>query len=79
VQLYLAGQNVSEGGECIVEGLVVNALVQVLDEDVADARLADGRIPLRPHDAAWPAFDCIKVHRVQSTLSCKTHHPKSLL
>ena len=32
--------------------LVVNALVQVLDEDVALARLAKSGVTLRPHDAA---------------------------
>ena len=32
------GENISEGGESVVHGLVINALVQVLDEDVSDAR-----------------------------------------
>lgn len=37
---YLAGQDVSEGRECVIKGLVVDGLVQVLDEDVAHTTLA---------------------------------------
>ncbi len=48
----LARQNVSEGGKRIVQGLVVDSLVQVLDEDIALAGLAEGGVTLRPHDAA---------------------------
>ena len=32
--------------------LIINGLVQVLDEDVALAGLAQGRVPLGPHNAA---------------------------
>ena len=35
IHCHLAGQDVAEGAEGIVQCLVVNALVQVLDEDVA--------------------------------------------
>lgn len=48
----LARKNVAEGGEGVVEGLVVDGLVQVLDENVALARLAESRVTLGPHDAA---------------------------
>ncbi len=48
----LAGQNVAEGSERVVESLVVNELVQVLDEDIALSGLAEGRVTLGPHDAA---------------------------
>ena len=40
----LAGQNVSEGGECIVHRLVVNRLIQVLDEHVADTGPEQGKM-----------------------------------
>lgn len=32
--------------------LVVNQFIQVLDENVALSSLAEGGVPLRPHDAA---------------------------
>lgn len=48
----LAGENVSEGSKRVVESLVVDGVVQVLDEDVALAGLAEGGVALRPHDAA---------------------------
>jgi len=69
--LYLARENVSEGRERVIESLIINALVQVFDEDISDTRLADGRVSLGPHDTTWPTLDCIKVHRIQSTFSCK--------
>lgn len=37
---YLAGKNVSKGRECVIESLVVNRLIQVLDEDVANTTLS---------------------------------------
>ena len=48
----LAREDVAESGERVVEGLVVDSLVQVLDEDVALAGLAEGGVTLGPHDAA---------------------------
>eukprot|EP00054_Salpingoeca_dolichothecata_P013759 m.76961 g.76961 ORF g.76961 m.76961 type:complete len:670 (-) comp20641_c0_seq1:217-2226(-) len=65
----LAGQNVAKGAEDIVQGLVVNALVQVFDEDVTDTRLAHGGIALGPHDAARTTLDGIVVQRVETALS----------
>ena len=38
---YLTRQDVSEGGESIVQSLVVNTLVQVLDEDIANTRFSE--------------------------------------
>ena len=67
--LYLARQNVAKRRERIIQSLVINALVQVLDENVADTRLADGRVALGPHDATWTTLYGIEVHRVQSTFS----------
>ena len=46
-----AGKNVSERRESVVERLVVNASIEVLDEDVALARSSEGRITLAPHDS----------------------------
>ena len=48
----LAREDVAESGESVVEGLVVDSLVQVLDEDVALTGLAEGGVTLGPHDAA---------------------------
>lgn len=67
--IYLAGEDVSECGECIVQGLVINRLVQVLDEDVAHSTLPQWGVTLRPHDAKRPTLDHVKVHRVQGSLS----------
>ena len=33
---YLARQNFSKGSECIAKSLIVDAFVQVLDENVSD-------------------------------------------
>lgn len=63
----LAAQNVTESRECIVECLVVDRLVQILDEDVANARLAERWIALGPHDANGTAFDQVKVHGVENS------------
>lgn len=65
---YLAGKNVSKCRECVIEGLVINGLVQVLDEDVSHSTLPQGGITLRPHDAEGSAFDHIEVHGVQGSL-----------
>lgn len=37
---YLAGKNVSKSREGVIESLVVNGLIQVLDEDVANTTLS---------------------------------------
>lgn len=68
---YLARKNVSKGGEGVVESLVVNGLIKVLDEDVPNSALPQGRVTLRPHDAERPAFDHVKVHGVQGSLGYK--------
>jgi len=64
----LAGEDVAEGGEGVVEGLVVDALVQVLDEDVAHAGLAERRVALRPHDAHGLLAQVVEVHGVEGAL-----------
>jgi len=69
----LAREDVAEGTESIVEHLVIDALVEVLDEDVALARLANGRITVGPHDADWTALDHGVVHGVEGTLSVHHH------
>ena len=65
---HLAGEDVPEGGEGIVHGLVVDTLVQILDEDVADSRSSQRRITLTPHDPDGAALQNVKVHGVESTL-----------
>lgn len=66
---YLAGQDVSKGRECVIESLVINRLVQILDKDVANAALSEGRVTLRPHDTKRSALNHVEVHRVQGSLS----------
>ena len=66
--LHLARQNVAEEAERVVQRLVIDRLVEVLDEDVADARLAQRRVALAPHDAARLALDERVVHRVERAL-----------
>ena len=66
---HLAAEDVAEGRERVVHGLVVNRLVQVLDEDVANARPPQRRVALRPHDADRSAPQNVEVHRIQRSLS----------
>lgn len=63
----LAREDVSEQGEGIVDGLVVNDPVQVLDEDVAVSGTTSCRVTLRPHDAHRASVKDFEVHRVKST------------
>jgi len=63
------GEDVTEGRKGIVHSLVVNGLVQVLDEDVADSRSPEGGVTLAPHNPDWAAFQDIEIHRVKSSLS----------
>ena len=51
-----------------MEGLVVNGLVQVLDEDVAHAGLAEGRVAVAPHDS----------HRLASAIGTVTFRKRTL-
>ena len=65
----LAAENVAKGGEGVVKSLVVDGSVEVLDEDVALAGLAQSRVTLRPHDAARLALDEGVVQLLESTLA----------
>lgn len=65
---YLAGEDVSKGREGVIQGLVVNGLVEVLDKHVAHSRLPEGGVSLGPHDSDWLAFHHVKVHGVQGSL-----------
>ena len=67
----LAGQDVSEGGEGVVHGLVVDGLVQVFDKDVADTRPTEGGVTLRPHDTNGAPLEDVEVHGIKCSLSCK--------
>ena len=64
----LAGEDVAEGRESVVQRLVVDGLVQVLDEHVAHSGLPEGGVSLGPHDSDWFAFDHVEVHGVQGSL-----------
>ena len=69
VDADLAGEDVSERGEGVVKSLVVDVLVEVLDEDVAGAVLAEGGVALRPHDAAGASLDLRVVELLESALA----------
>ena len=64
----LAGENIPEGRESIVHGFVVDTLVQVLDENVANSRSPQGGITLAPHDSDRATFQHIEIHGVEGTL-----------
>lgn len=72
LRLYLAGQDVPESWEGVVQGLVVNGLVQIFDEDISHSWLAEGRVSLWPHDPDGLALHHIEVHRVQSSFGYNT-------
>lgn len=65
---YLAGEDVAESRESVVQRFVVDGLVEVLDEHVAYSGLPEGRVSLGPHDTDRFAFDHVKVHGVQGSL-----------
>eukprot|EP00754_Rhynchopus_humris_P012294 Rhum_TRINITY_DN14281_c3_g1::Rhum_TRINITY_DN14281_c3_g1_i1::g.76840::m.76840 len=68
VRRHLARQDRSEGGEDLVQRLVVHRLSKVLDKDVADTRLPQGGVTLAPHDPARLVKDLAEVESVQGTL-----------
>lgn len=65
---YLAGEDVAESRESVVQRFVVDGLVKVLDEHVAHSGLPEGGVSLGPHDSDRFPFDHIKVHGVQGSL-----------
>ena len=70
----LAAQYVSEGGKGVVHGFVINTLVKILDEDIANAGATERGVSLGPHDADGAALQHVKVHGIQGSLSCKCIH-----
>mmetsp|Transcript_23249 Transcript_23249/g.32848 ORF Transcript_23249/g.32848 Transcript_23249/m.32848 type:complete len:336 (-) Transcript_23249:11-1018(-) len=69
VNTHLAGKNVAKHRESVVQTLVVNGFCQIFHKDVALARSAQGRVSVRPHDAAGAVADVLEIHGVQSTFS----------
>lgn len=67
----LTAENVTEGREGVVHGLVVDVLIEVLYEDVAHARSAEGRVALGPHYADGTALYGVEVHGVEGSFGCK--------
>ena len=67
---HLATENVPECAERVVERLIVDALVEILYENVSDARSTKRRIALGPHDAHGNAFDRFVVERVERAFGC---------
>ena len=62
IHTHLAGQNVPEGTKDVIQSFVVNRLVEILDENVANTRATEGGVTLRPHDTTWSPLDEIVVH-----------------
>lgn len=65
---YLAGEDVAKRRESVVQRFVVDGLVEVLDEHVANSGLPEGGVSLGPHDPDRLPFDHVKVHGVQGSL-----------
>lgn len=65
----LAAENVAKGSKGVVESLVINSNVQVLDEHIALAGLAQSGVTLGPHDTARAALDEGVVELLQSLLA----------
>ncbi len=65
----LTAEDIPKGSEGVVESFVVDGSIQILDENIALAGLAQGGVALRPHDAARPALDDSVVELFQSALS----------
>mmetsp|Transcript_100010 Transcript_100010/g.283068 ORF Transcript_100010/g.283068 Transcript_100010/m.283068 type:complete len:500 (+) Transcript_100010:666-2165(+) len=63
-----AGDHVAEEAEGVVQGLVVDARVQILDVDVVRAGLALGWVPLAPQDPARSPLDLRVVERLQGAV-----------
>ena len=68
----LARKDIAESSEGVVKSLVVNSLVQVLDEDVALAGLAESGVTLGPHDAAANGFSLR--HLIHCHVNLLTRH-----
>jgi hypothetical protein len=64
----LAGKNISEQAESVVESLVVDVLVQVLNIYIRRIGSANSRVTVRPHNSARVALDIREVQSVQSAL-----------
>lgn len=65
---YLARQDIPEEREGIEERFVVDLGIEVLDKDVPNARSAQRRIALGPHDAARFTLDKCVIHLLEGTL-----------
>ncbi len=72
VRGHFATENVAEGGEGVEHRLVVDRLVQILHEDVANARLTKAGVALGPHDSDRAPLHDVEVHRVQRSLRCSS-------
>jgi len=57
VRSNFAGKDVSEGREGIIKSLVVDRGIEVLDEDITNTLLAEGRIALREHNSHGLALE----------------------
>lgn len=62
--IYLTRQNIAKSRKCVIKSFVVNALVQVLDKNIAHSGLSEGWITLGPHYSDWSPFDGIEVHGI---------------
>mmetsp|Transcript_13603 Transcript_13603/g.26988 ORF Transcript_13603/g.26988 Transcript_13603/m.26988 type:complete len:361 (-) Transcript_13603:152-1234(-) len=68
IRCDLAGKDVAEKRERVIQRFVVDVLVQVLHEDIASARLAKRGVTVAPHDTARVPLDRSVVEGVEGTL-----------
>eukprot|EP00053_Salpingoeca_punica_P016475 m.155780 g.155780 ORF g.155780 m.155780 type:complete len:676 (+) comp16970_c2_seq3:460-2487(+) len=61
----LAREDLAKVDKGVVEGLAVDVLLEVLDEDVAVAGAAQGGVAVRPHDAHRAALERLKVELLE--------------
>jgi hypothetical protein len=69
IDCNLAGEDVTKRGKGVVEGLVVNRLIEVLDENITLRALPQRRVPLSLHDTTSASLDQRVVQRVESTFT----------
>ncbi len=67
---YLAGEDLAKGQEGVVQHLAVDRGNKVLDDEVAGAALAHGRIPVRGHDAHRATMQMLVVEGLQRAVRC---------
>lgn len=66
---HRAGLDIAKGTEAIIEGFVINTLVQVLDDDVSVSWATERWVFLDPHDTHRFSIQTVIIHCLQSMFS----------